>query len=113
MFRPKVIEEFDSKYRGQIQVKQDWTHKYVTTGNLTQSGGLVRDVWQPVIKKFAKKNKSWLILGLATGAVAKLIPQPARIVGVEIDPVMIAIGKKYFDLDQIPNLKILNLDAIY
>ncbi len=110
-FKPKVISEFNSKYSGQILVKQDWTHKYVTTGNLTQSGGLVRDVWQPVIKKFARKNKSWLILGLATGTVARLIPQPAQMLGIEIDPVMIEIGKKYFDLDNIPNLKILKLDA--
>lgn len=111
IFKPKVISEFKSRYSGQILVKQDWTHKYVTTGNLTQSGGLVRDVWQPVIKKFGKKNKSWLILGLATGTVAWLIPQPAKVVGVEIDPVMLEIGRQYFDLGQIPNLKILNLDA--
>ncbi|MEK7091232.1 MAG: hypothetical protein AAB887_01850 [Patescibacteria group bacterium] len=111
IFRPRVISEFKSRYSGQILVKQDWTHKYVTTGNLTQSGGLVRDVWQPVIKKFGQKNKSWLILGLAAGTVARLIPQPAKIVGVEIDPVMLEIGRQYFDLDKIPNLKILNLDA--
>lgn len=111
VFKPKVISEFNSKYSGQILVKQDWTHKYVTTGNLTQSGGLVRDVWQPAIKKFGHKNKSWLILGLATGTVARLIPQPAQMTGIEIDPVMLEIGHQYFDLDQIPNLKILNLDA--
>ena len=111
IFRPKVISEFKSRYSGQILVKQDWTHKYVTTGNLTQSGGLVRDVWQPVIKKFGKKNKSWLILGLATGTVATLIPQPALITGIEIDPVMLKIGRQYFDLGQIPNLEILNIDA--
>ena len=55
IFRPKVISEFKSRYSGQILVKQDWTHEYVTTGNLTQSGGLVKDVWQPVIKNMARK----------------------------------------------------------
>ena len=30
---------------------------------------------------------------------------------MEIDPVMLRIGRQYFDLDKIPNLKILNLDA--
>ena len=40
-----------------------------------------------------------------------MIPQPAQIIGVEIDPAMISIGKKYFDLDKIPNLNIINLDA--
>ena len=111
VFRPKVISEFKSRYSGKIQVKQDGTNRYVSVGNLTQSWGLVRDIWQPIIKKFGKKDKSWLILGLAAGTVAKLIPQPAKITGVEIDPVMLEIGRKYFDLDKIPNLKILNIDA--
>lgn len=111
MFGPKVIEEFKSKYSGQIQVKQDGPHKYVSVGNLTQSGGLVKEVWQPVIKKYGKKGKCWLILGLAAGTVAKLIPQPFKIIGVEIDPLMLKIGRQYFDLDQVPNLKILNIDA--
>lgn len=112
IFRPKVISEFNSRYSGQILVKQDWTHKYVTTGNLTQSGGLVRDVWQPVIRKFGKKDKTWLILGLGAGTVAKLIPQPACVTGVEIDPIMLKIGHQYFGLDKIPNLKIVNKDAL-
>ena len=34
-----------------------------------------------------------------------------RISGIEIDPVMIDIGRRYFDLDKIPNLKIINADA--
>lgn len=112
MFGPKVVEEFKSKYSGQIQVRQGWGYKYVATGSLTQSGGVVADVWRPVIRNFGKKNKSWLILGLAAGTVAKLISQPAKITGVEIDPVMLAIGQKYFDLDKIPNLKIVNKDAL-
>jgi len=111
MFGPKVIEKFKSKHSGDMEVRQGWGYKYVATGNLTQSGGVVADVWKPVIKKYGQKNKSWLILGLATGTVAKLIPQPSQITGVEIDPLMLNIGKKYFDLDQIPNLKILRLSA--
>jgi len=91
---------------------QGWGYKYVSTGFWTQSGGIIKDVWQPVFKKVhPQKNKTWLILGLATGTVAKLIPKPVKIIGVEIDPIMIDIGKKYFALDQIPNLKIVIKDA--
>ncbi len=111
IFKPKVISEFKSLYNGQIQVKQDGTNRYVSVGNLTQSGGVVADVWRPILKKFSPFEAKWLILGLGAGTVAKLIPQPARITGVEIDPVMLAIGRKYFGLDKIPNLKILNIDA--
>lgn len=112
MFGPKVIEEFESKYSGKIRVMQIFGYKYVSTGYWTQSGGIIKEVWAPVFKKIhAPKNKTWLILGLATGTIAKMIPQPAEITGVEIDPVMIEIGKKYFGLDQIPNLKIVVADA--
>lgn len=112
MFGPKIVEEFDSKFSGKIQVRQDMGGRYVSVANLTQSGGLVKEVWRPVIRKYGKKGKSWLILGLGAGTVAKLIPQPARITGVEIDPVMINIGKKYFDLDKIPKLKIIRQNAL-
>src|SRR3989344_7418339 len=112
MFGPKVIEEFESKYSGTIRVMQIIGDKYVSTGYWTQSGGIIKDVWKPAFKKIhAPQNKSWLILGLATGTIAKMIPQPAQIIGVEIDPVMIEIGKKYFDLAKIPNLKIVIGDA--
>ncbi|KKU29315.1 MAG: Methyltransferase domain protein [Candidatus Amesbacteria bacterium GW2011_GWA2_47_11b] len=110
-FRPKVISKFKSKYSGAIEVRQGWGYKYVATGNLIQSGGIVADVWRPILKKVSPFEAKWLILGLGCGTVAKLIPQPAQITGVEIDLVMLEIGRKYFDLDRIPNLKILNIDA--
>lgn len=112
MFGPKVIEEFDSKYSGNLRVMQIMGDKYVSTGYWTQSGGIIKEVWKPAFKKMhAPQNKSWLILGLATGTIAKMLPQPAKIVGVEIDPAMITIGKKYFGLDQISNLEIVVTDA--
>ena len=111
-FRPKVISKFKSRYSGDIEVRQGWGYKYVATGNLTQSGGIVADVWRPILKKVSPFEAKWLILGLGAGTVAKLIPQPARITGVEIDPVMISIGSQYFDLDKIPNLKIVRRDAM-
>src|SRR3989338_3096462 len=114
MFKPKVIAIFDSEHSGKLLVKNDWGNKYVTTGYLTQSGGLISDLWNPVIKNYKLKIKNCLILGLATGTVEKIINKKfkdAEITGIEIDPMMIEIGKKYFDLDKIPNLKILIADA--
>ncbi len=111
IFKPRVISKFKSKYSGDIEVRQGFGYKYVATGNLTQSGGVVADIWRPILKKVSPFEAKWLILGLGAGTVAKLIPQPAQITGVEIDPIMLAIGSKYFDLDKIPNLKIVNKDA--
>jgi len=113
-----IVEEFRSKYSGKLFVKKtwDWGWKYyVMTDNLTQSGGLINDLWKPIISNFKKhistiQISKCLILGLATGTLAKML-KGANITGYEIDPVMIAIGKKYFGLDKIPNLKIINKDA--
>jgi spermidine synthase len=108
--KPKILEEVSSKYSGKMQVIKGYGTKYVVTGQWTQSGGVIRDVWLPVLKSVGRKEKSWLILGLATGTVARLISQkykPTKIVGVEIDPEMIRIGKQYFDLEKISNLEII------
>jgi len=116
--KPKVLEEVESKFSGKLTVMEGYGHKYVVTGIWTQSGGIIEDIWKPVLKALRAQhevhNKTWLILGLATGTVAKIIAKkykPVKIVGVEIDPAMLRIGKKYFDLDKIPNLEVINLDA--
>ncbi|MDP1760065.1 MAG: methyltransferase domain-containing protein [Candidatus Woesebacteria bacterium] len=112
-----IVEEFKSKYSKRLIVKKiwDWGWKYyVTTGVLTQSGGLINDIWKPVMSNIQCLMSNVLILGLATGTLAKIINKKfknAKITGIEIDPVMIEIGKKYFDLDKIQNLEILNIDA--
>jgi len=117
MFRPKVLEAIRSKYSGQIEVRRLGWDTYVTTAGLTQSGGLVKELWEKTLKKLKPRDvkyKSWLILGLSTGTVAKIISDkysPTRMVGVEIDPEMIRVGRQYFGLDNITHLEILNLDA--
>lgn len=53
------------------------------------------------------------LLGLGVGTTAKLFNRvfsPHRIVGVEIDPVIIDLGRKYFSLND-PNLEIICTDA--
>jgi spermidine synthase len=114
MFSPKVLESRHSKFSGEIKVLSDFGYKYISTGQLTQSGGLVKDVWDPVLKKIGQNHKSWLILGLAGGTVAGMIAKkyhPSRLMGIEIDPVMIDLGKKYLKLGEIPNLEIIIRDA--
>lgn len=117
LFGPKILEEVDSKYSGKLRAMSGFGYKYITTGNLTQSGGLVSDVWLPVLKNHKSlfvNHKSCLILGLAGGTIAGIVSKlypGIKITGVEIDPEMIRLGKKYLDLDKIPNLKIIVADA--
>ncbi len=117
MFGPQVLETINSPINGNLEVRRWGKDIYITTGGLTQSGGLIKELWEKTLKRFKiadSRFKKWLILGLATGTAAKIISdkyQPVKIVGVEIDSKMLDIGHRYFDLDAIPNLKIINQDA--
>lgn len=113
-FGPKIIAEAESKYSGKIRVVQGWGFRHLSTDTIQHSGGIVEEIWSSAMKDHVKKDASWLMLGVAGGCVLKLISkkyQPKRMVGVEIDPVIIELGKKYFGLEEIPHLEIVIEDA--
>jgi spermidine synthase len=102
----KVLEEKESKYSGRIQVIKSLAFgTYVTAGKLTQSGGIVEKIWERTLRKMSKSQfqiSNVLILGLGGGSTAKVVRKlwpEAKIIGVDIDPVMIELGKKYLHLD--------------
>jgi spermidine synthase len=56
-----------------------------------------------------------MILGLGGGTMAHLLSKTfpdTKITSVEIDPVMVGIARDYFDIDNIPNHKVLVTDAM-
>ena len=108
MLGTKVLEERKSKFNGDIKVVRSLgfgTH--IQAGSLTQSGGIVETIWKQTIRKVKSqklKVKSCLISGLGGGTVAKIIRKnwpEAKIIGIDIDPLMVELGKKYLGLDQI------------
>ncbi len=108
-------QSFVSEYNGQIKLKSFLWQKSVWIGGVEQSGPLVEAVWKKGLEKVsAKECHRVLILGLGCGLAAKLVAKKfpvTEITGVEIDPVMIDLGKKYFGLDKIPNLEVVIADA--
>jgi spermidine synthase len=62
-----------------------------------------------------KKFENVLVLGVAGGSVIKTLTQEVKfkgkITGVEIDETAVEIAKKFFELDQIPNLNLVIDDA--
>jgi len=101
MFLTKILEERKSKFNGDVRVvKTLGMGTYIQANGLTQSGGIVSTMWQSTLSKI----RNVLILGLGGGTVAKLIrknwPQ-AEITGIDIDPIMVELGKKYLDLDKL------------
>ncbi len=109
---------YASKYNGTIKVKSFIWQKSVWAGGVEQSGPLVKAVWQKALNVIASKAKQSpkdaLILGLGCGSAASILAKKfpgIKITGVEIDPVMIKVGKEYFSLEEIPHLKIVIADA--
>lgn len=114
IFKPKVIGKFQSDYSGTIRVVQGWGFRHLSTDRIQQSGGIVGEIWSKALNHRVSKHKTWLVLGVAGGTVMQMISQklaPTRIVGVDIDPVIVDVGRKYFGLDSIPNSQIIISDA--
>lgn len=108
MFGIKVLEERKSNFNGNLRVVKSFgLGTYVQSNGLTQSGGIVKTFWKQTLKKIKNKKprvNSCLILGLGCGTVVEIVKNlwgEIKIVGVDIDPVMVELGKKYFGLDGI------------
>lgn len=104
MLGTTILEERESKYNGHLKVVCTWgMGTYIQAGGLTQSGGIVESIWKSTLKQIKGNNiNNILILGLGGGTLAKLLRKKypeAKITGVEIDPIMIELGKKYLNLD--------------
>src|SRR4030067_2141317 len=114
----RILEEVDSPVNGKVRVLQSLAcGNHVQAGNLTQSGGVVTNVWKYSLKKVKEKKaeiNNCLILGLGGGSAAKLVRNfwtNAEIIGVELDPVMVDLGMKYLGLGS-ANVKIITDDAL-
>ena len=114
----KILEEIDSPINGKLIVMQDITWgTHIIAGNITQSGGVAKKVWNTTLSKIKKQKpdiNNCLILGLGGGSVANIINnnwENINITGVDIDPVIVELGKKYLDINNINNLNIIITDA--
>lgn len=112
---PQVVETVNSPINGLIKILKLRGQYSAWVGGFEQSGSFyVQKIWKKKLGEIKTNIESGLVLGLGCGTVAKLLfdrwPDMA-IVGVEIDPVMIRLGKKYFGLDQTPKLKIVKQDG--
>jgi len=101
-----ILVQVKSPINGQLTVVRDiaWG-TYIKAGGVTQSGGVANKVWNTVLK-IAKKRKhvvsKCLVLGLGGGGIVSVVKRywkDAKIVGVDVDSVIVELGKKYLGLD--------------
>jgi len=101
-----VLENAESKINGRLTVIRDLTWgTYIKGGGLPQSGGLAEKIWNISLRELSKKKvevKSVLVLGLGGGGLVKDVRShwpKSKITGVDIDPVIVELGKKYLNLN--------------
>ena len=119
---PKIIYSVQSEINGQIDVVDIGNTRKIKVEGLYQSlnwdsPSAKRLVWgkaTDLICEQEPKLKNILILGLGGATVQhqlfRRIPE-IEIVSVDIDPAMVDIAKNYFDLESIPNHKVIVADA--
>jgi spermidine synthase len=100
----KVLEEADSKQNGKITVVKSLAFgTYFQVGGLTQSGGIIKEIWRKPLRKISNLNiENCLVLGLGGGSIISVIKKYwpiARITAVDIDPTIVKLGQKYLNLD--------------
>jgi len=113
----QILEEVISPVNGKVQVVRSLgLGTYIQAEGLTQSGGIMESVWGKPLKKTKNqkpKIKNILILGLGGGTAAKLVRKYwpyTKITGVDLDPIMVNLGKKYLGLDKL-DVKVVIDDA--
>lgn len=120
---PKVIYETQSKYNGNIQVFQLGSLRKLKVDQTDQSvshnsENCKRRFWGRFVEILQEEMPdlgSILLLGLGGGTVAHLISEKfnqPEIVSVEIDEAMVYVAKNFFDLDKIPNHRVIVEDAL-
>lgn len=113
----KVLEVVDSPINGKISVVKSVAFgTYLQAGGLTQSGGIVKSIWDKTLNVVCGQKLEvgkCLILGLGGGSLAELVNKywpEAETTGVDIDPVMVELGKKYLGMDD-KKIKVVISDA--
>ncbi len=117
----KILFQGESKFNGEIKVSEINGIRRLIAGGYTQSQISSSRTktnflyWESMVPESLAldSDSRALILGLGGGTEAKIITKRfgnVAIDGVEIDPLMVELGCKYFSLEQ-PNLNIIVADA--
>lgn len=104
---PRIVLRTKSSYNRDIRVIEEAGRLKLLVNGSRQSGPYIEKLWRYALDHFRIDDdqvvKRILVLGVGGGTVIHLLHKifpKAAITGVEIDPVMIDLGKKYFGLDR-------------
>ncbi len=116
---PVIIYQKTSALSKNLEISWNNGQLVLDSKNTNYSYGSLQRILRKGLKKIGfnriRAMDSILILGVAGGSVIKTLVDEiefkGKITGVEIDPEIIEIANKYFKLNEISNLNIVNDDA--
>jgi spermidine synthase len=115
---PKVLYRTSSQYNKEIKVISVDGKNQLLVNGIQQTGPYDESIFTEALSIFGVTDRpnisSILLLGLGGGFVAKKLHQhypSAAIICVDIDPTMETIAKKYFGLQDIPQIHYVVADA--
>lgn len=115
-----LIATSNSPINGKLTIYEDlFGRRWLKAGVLTESGGIMETIMDKAFKEVKKIRthpvKHALLLGLGAGTVVKRIRRywpEVKIKAVDLDPIMLEIGKKYFNVESKPDIDLLVGDAV-
>ena len=118
-FIPMLVYEKKSALSKNLEVTWNNGELVLDSKNTNYSYGSLQRILRIGLKNIGfekvSKMENILVLGVAGGSVIKTLVHEikfsGKITGIEIDPEIINLANTYFNLDQIPNLKIVIDDA--
>ncbi|MEA2020557.1 MAG: hypothetical protein U9M98_02455 [Patescibacteria group bacterium] len=120
---PQVLFREKSPIYGTVEVVQAGSERQLLVNGVRQSvdknaSNIGQRYWSRVVdiayEYQGKRLEKFLILGLGGGTVAHFICKKfpnSRIDGVELDPVVLEVGERFFGLAEVPGLHIVQGDA--
>ena len=119
---PKILYSTESEYNGKIDVVQVGNTRKIRVGNIDQSiswnsPNTQRLYWGraiDVLKQNEPNLKNILILGLGGATIQHLVSREfpeAHMVSIDIDEQILDVAKKYFELEEIQNHRVIIDDA--
>lgn len=103
---------------GPLILQWDVGRLVVNSSNANQSHGTLHQVWRQCLRKLRVKElnpERILILGFGAGSAAIILRKElhldALMIGVDDDPEMLRIARRYFKVDELPRLRTIQIDA--
>ena len=115
---PRTLVITGSRYNKHIRVNEEHGQPKLLVNGTRESGESVELLWKHAFSHLGLPKSSEvhtiLVIGVAGGTVIHMLRNHfpnAPMMGIDIDPLMIDIGKKYFHLNTVPLLQLVPIDA--